>query len=115
MIDGMKFYVIPLKKNGPAVGGYKGIVAEVIVNIDGNAVKAYAGKNAFGFLLDGSGSLIPYGSAAFKYYLANAGSGVLSNALLMNVEPNACKRGSLIADNLACTGVIADKGWKANY
>lgn len=82
-------------------GAYKGIIADVIYDINGNGGKNRAGKDVFRFELDNSGALIPYGSAAHKY---------IDSSITSTCSYAAS---SAIASAFACTGKIADNGWKA--
>ena len=89
-------------------GAYKGIVAEVIVDIDGDKSNNRAGKDVFAFLLDKTGSLIPAGSMAHKYINQNGSKYVKEYS-------EVCSSSSQdLAENFACTGKIADNGWSAN-
>ncbi len=84
-------------------GAFKGIVADIIYDINGNAGKNRAGKDVFRFVLDNSGTLVPYGSNAYKYLYSS-----------FETECSADADASLDA-GLACTGRIADNAWKADY
>ena len=83
-------------------GAYKGTIADIIYDINGNAGKNRAGKDVFMFVLDNSGTLVPYGSNTYKY--------------LYPSFKTACDAdGSTLAAGLACTGAIADNSWKVDY
>ena len=95
-------------------GPYKGIIGHIIFDIDGDKNgKNVAGKDVFLFHIDKTGVLVPFGSNASKY---------LGVKGLYNAENATCSIGSstsdgitLITSNFACTGKIADNGWKADY
>ena len=83
-------------------GAYKGIIADVIYDINGNSGKNRAGKDVFKFVLDNSGTIIPYGSNTYKY-------------LYPDFETESSADGSSMDAGLACTGKVADNAWKADY
>jgi len=86
---------------GDGKGAYKGIMGAVTVDIDGDRTSNRMGRDVFKFLIDDSGTLVPYGSNAYKYiypYTTN------TNCSLNNY-----------AESLNCAGAIADNGWKAEY
>lgn len=83
-------------------GAYKGIIADIIFDINGNAGKNRAAKDVFKFVLDNSGALIPYGSNTYKY-------------LYPSFKTECSAEGASLDAGLACTGTIADNSWKADY
>jgi len=104
--DGSVMSIIPVTKDKISTGAYKGVIAEVIVDIDGNRGENKAGKDVFGFLLDRTGTLIPAGSNAHKYI------GQSGDVYIKKYE-SSCNTSSGDLDlNLACTGKIADKNYK---
>ena len=124
MQDGTKFYVLRWGTPGenPKVGNYQGIVADILIDIDGDKGSSKAGSDIFGFVLDGSGVLIPGGSAAHHrigQYLPSLGyaqdevKGADGKVTSAKIEEN-CVRNSTIGAGLACTGAIANNGWAAS-
>jgi len=88
-------------------GIYKGIIAEILYDIDGNKAENIAGKDVYGFLLDKTGVLVPAGSNAHKTLGQNG------NKYIKNYADNCDKNSSDLNKNLACTGKIADNNYKA--
>lgn len=89
-------------------GSYKGAVALIIYDINGPKGSNKVGKEVFAFLVDDSGTLVPYGGNAYKYLASNdnAGSGASgTGGNTDNIEPDAL--------GFYKTGEIADNGWKA--
>ena len=86
-----------------ASGAFKGPIATVYVDINGNTAKGNkAGKDVFAFLIDNAGFLVPIGSNMQKQ--AYGGT------------PPACNiQGTTVAAGFGCTGKIADNNWKADY
>lgn len=104
--DGSIFGIVPVA-NPVALedrGAYKGIIADIIYDINGNAGQNRAGKDVFRFELDNSGALIPYASASHKYVDAN----IDANCAISGAD-------SSVDTGFACTGRIADHNWKAEY
>ena len=105
MNDGTVMVVAPVTTNPSiTIGVYKGVVGEVIVDIDGDHGNNKAGVDVFGFLLDSSGLLIPAGSAAHRT-IGQSGTQFIT-------APADCHNGSAnLNENFACTGKIADNNW----
>lgn len=84
-------------------GPYKGLPTPIFVDIGGLKGAHRIGKEVFCFLADSSGVLVPFGSNAHKN-------------LLPDFNFSQC---SLSANNyeasLACTGAIADNGYKSPW
>ena len=125
--DGSVMAIIPNgsgTEDSISVGAYKGIIALVLIDIDGNKAINKAGKDVFAFLLDKTGILIPVGSNAHKSIIGKTTStfGDLQPGKkedefdYVNIgTKSACDTKSTDIDtNLACTGVIADNNYKAN-
>jgi len=109
--DGSVMAIIPAENENIAgtKGIYKGIVAEVIYDIDGNkdGRDNIAGKDVYEFLLDKTGILVPVGSAAHK----NIGQ---NGKRFVTVFSDECNTSSdSLAQNFACTGKIADNNYKS--
>ena len=104
--DGSIFGVIPVENPTELgdKGAYKGIIADVIYDINGNNGNNRAGKDVFKFELDNSGSLIPYASASHKY----VDDSIDATCLISGAD-------SSVDTGFACTGEIADHNWKADY
>ena len=84
---------------------YRGPVADIIVDVNGIREPNIAGSDIFGFILDGSGILIPAGS---KLQQMTEMSGVS----LIGAYSSTCSRSSsTLNENFACTGQIADNNW----
>ena len=122
--DGMVIVINPASHafKDDYTGPLKGIIAEILVDIDGDKSVNKAGKDVFAFLLDRSGVLVPYGSQELQQALKNkeefhlffgaAGTGSFQNGYAGN---NNCKTsGNNAPDALACTGAIAQNGWSTN-
>ncbi len=86
-------------------GSYKGILAEVLIDIDGNKRENKAGKDVFAFLLDANGSLIAAGSGAHKYINQKGSKYITSFSDECNLNTES------LVSNFACTGKIADNNW----
>lgn len=100
--DGSLIGITKRANIGTAKGAYRGIIADVIVDIDGKSGQNRAGRDVFQFMLDNSGTLIPFGSAAHKY--------------IESTSYTTCNMtGTELKNGLACTGSVADNGWKASY
>ena len=125
--DGSVMAIIPngsgTDDNISGAGAYKGIIALVIIDIDGNKAVNKAGKDVFAFLLDKTGILIPVGSNAYKSIISktNATFGTTmpdkNNELEYNeigLQSTCDTKSDNIDVNLACTGIIADNNYKAN-
>lgn len=103
---------------------YKGCVGTAVVITNAANTKHYLGKDTFYFLLDDSGAVVPYGSGLFKQIMdANkqtAYANVNCNLKLGEYKAadgdSAAKVKEEKANNIkslaACTGKIADNGWK---
>jgi len=142
--DGMELivYVLPAatraekSNNFLGKGAYKGAVAQILVDINGDNGREKvqsgegtggsglkynnkAGKDVFAFYLDANGKLIPFGSAQhinLGYGRLLSTSGTLFPDLEdSNEDDSECALDDDLAHNLACTGFIADHGWKADY
>lgn len=101
------------------VGRFKGCTSIATVVINGSkASKHVVGRDVFAFLVDKSGMLIPYGSSAYVAFSATkAQNGTVTS------DTSACNRaGNASTSNknatqdkkslYACTGAVADNGWK---
>ena len=112
--DGSIMAVIPRKNpvelNGTK-GAYKGIVAEILYDIDGDKAVNKAGKDVFAFLLDKSGVLIPSGSSAHKH-IADGTTNQVGNYYATSASEVCSTTSSNLSANLNCTGKIADNNWK---
>lgn len=104
--NGVIMQVIPVTNHDLGDGSYKGVVAEIIVDLDGNKESNIAGKDVFAFLLDASGILIPAGSQAHELINQNG-------IIYVKSYQSECKLDGILGHNLACTGKIADNGWNA--
>ena len=82
------------------------MVAEILIDVDGNGEENEAGKDLFAFYLSQSGELIPAGSKLQKD-LDLPGSAYIGDS---NVECSLASDAT-IAENFACTGAYADNGW----
>jgi len=89
-------------------GAYKGVIAEILYDIDGNKQENKAGKDVFGFLLDKTGILIPAGSNAHKTV------GQSGTKYIKNYTGTCNPSSSNLSENLECTGKIADNNYKAD-
>ena len=76
---------------GPTTGA-------IIFDINGPKGKNKAGKEVFAFVVDKSGTLIPYGSSVQKY--------------LTNKQATCSQTSTKVLEGLGCTGKIADNNWK---
>ena len=103
--DNSIMVVIPVAYTETTKGSYKGVIAEILLDIDGKSTTNAAGRDVFAFLLDASGTLIPAGSAAHKYIEQSGGTYVTSYET--KCDPDSSK----LTENFACTGKIADNGW----
>ena len=83
-------------------GSYKGFPTAFFVDIGGIKGSHRLGKEVFYFLQDSSGVLVPYGSNAHK-------------SLLPEFTYNCSLSSSDFRENLACTGAVADNGYKAPW
>ncbi len=107
--NGEVMIVLPAENEALAgKGAYKGIVAEVLVDIDGDKAKNKAGKDVFAFLLDKTGTLIPAGSMIHKYIDQNGSKYIKQYSDICSSSSES------LDENFACTGKIADNGWSAN-
>ena len=105
--NGSVMVIVPINNAVSEVNGvFKGAVAEVLIDIDGDDNgNNRAGADVFGFLLDASGVLIPAGSAAHKY-VNQSGPTYIGN------YTDQCNNGvGDLQRNFACTGRIADNNW----
>lgn len=105
--DGTLMIVIPLTRDAVSKGAYKGVVAEVIFDINGNKAENKAGKDVFDFLLDRSGILIPVGSIAHKFVQQ---TGKYAN----DYNADCSTTSNSLSSNFACTGKIVDNNYKAD-
>lgn len=85
------------------MAGIKTMMGAIMIDINGLKGNNRTGKEVFMFDVADSGKLIPYGSNMFK---------ALYNGTFVNQCSLTTKKGY---DGLACTGKIADNGWKADY
>lgn len=84
-------------------GAYKGCAGTAVVVLNSPKSKHYLGKDTFLFIIDDSGAVVPYGSNIYKEMM-KAGS---------KTDNTACNLKSTELKALAaCTGQIADNGWK---
>jgi hypothetical protein len=83
---------------------YTSSFAQITYDINGLSGNNIAGKEVFAFNIDNTGIMVPYASTAYSY--ATDG----------DAKPENCKMSdSNVFSGLACTGKIADNGWKADY
>ena len=106
--DGSIMVIIPAKKDEIHVGAYRGVIAEVIVDIDGKKGTNEVGKDVYGFLLDRTGILIPAGSNAHKTINQSG------DYFIKNYKENCSISSADLDENFACTGKIADNGYNAD-
>ena len=88
-------------------GSYRGTYAGapvIFYDIDGFRGKNTLGKDVFAFLVDDSGSLIPYGGNVHTSLNGETAG-----------EYGTCSVGAADDNAMACTGAVADNGWKADY
>ena len=105
MNDGTVMAIAPRSTMTPIIRGvYRGVVAEVIVDIDGDKGTNKAGIDVFGFLLDSTGLLIPAGSAAHRFVGQSGTQFITAQAECHTSTAN-------LNENFACTGRIADNNW----
>ena len=90
-------------------GQYQKPVAEVIFDINGMTQPNRVGKDVFGFILDESGALIPVGSNVYRQL------GYTGSVLIHTTSADQCALGESLSNNWACTGSVADNGWRANF
>ena len=89
--------------NDRETAGIKHMMGSVFIDINGLKGNNRAGKEVFLFDVAGSGTLIPYGSNMFKALYSG------------NFNRTCSMSSSNLYVGLACTGKIADNGWKADY
>ena len=83
-------------------GAYTYSIASVYVDLGGIKGSHRVGKEVFAFLIDNTGVLVPYGSNAHK-------------AMGKNIAESCNPSSNSLAPLLACTGAVADNGWKAPW
>ena len=104
--DGSEFFVVPLgTKVAISLGIYRGIVAEIIYDINGEQGPNRVGTDVFGFLLDASGVLVPAGSMAHKYIDQSGTQYITAYSEQCDLDSDN------LNENFACTGQIADNNW----
>ena len=106
--DGTVVVFVTSNQNNNANGNfapYRGPVADIIVDVNGIREPNIAGSDIFGFILDGSGILIPAGSRLQQMT-------EMSGVSLIGAYSSTCSRSSsTLNENFACTGQIADNNW----
>jgi len=106
--DGSVMVVKNANKDRINIGPFKGVIAEVFYDIDGDNGDNRAGRDVYAFLLDRAGILIPVGSIAHKT-VKQVG------AQYITTYEAECDLDSTNFDsNMACTGKIADNNYKAD-
>lgn len=117
-----QFLSSPFEVAYSADGPYKGNIAILFYDINGPKGKNIAGRETFLFILDDSGLLVPYGSNAHKHLYEKDGKKTFKYTCRFDYDPKEFSHlvpyAVLDGDytyGFACTGVIADNNWKANY
>ena len=137
--DGSLIYYKQYDEIGNHKGPYKGIIGEIVYDIDGLSGNNIAGREAFKFFLDNSGDLIPYGSQAdefvndidrkecgfIDYNISKVRSDCFNSGGYHDTQDSTCfenkykkytqNRKDAIDAAYSCTGQIADNGYKAEY
>lgn len=89
-------------------GKYYGKYYQVLVDINGvNKGPNVAGKDFFGFAVDTSGTVIPYGGVEYASY-ENPGTVISKDNIKTCIK-------NLVSSPLSCTGKIFDDGMKVTY
>lgn len=84
---------------------YKGCIGSATVILNGLKGEHYFGRDVFVFYIDNNGSIIPYGSSVHREIEA-----------VDDYPLETCDRNSTSLLKLyACTGAVADNGWKAPW
>ena len=90
-------------------GSFKGRYAYMYVDINGSKTKPNKlGKDVFYFIIDKSGSVIPYGSSTLSWLLDDDGSEYT------NSNNSACNENK-VGDGKACAGSIFENNMKVIY
>ena len=118
--DGMVLIMAPYETidiGNKAFGAYQGVVANIIIDIDGDkgAQNNVLGKDVFGFYLEKKGILIPVGSNVHKKLELKSIQSVFPSYADVKCDIADTKSSYNSNKNFGCTGVIADNGWKADY
>lgn len=94
-----------------AKGAYLGNIGELYVGLKGPDKENKVARDAFLFKIDDSGLLVPYCSNTLKWL---DDSGYYTNEFC-KCDPNHKDGSDGKYHAVACTGAIADNGWKADY
>lgn len=95
-----------------AKGSYKGYIAYVLYDMNGFSVKpGVVGKDIFEFLLDDSGTVIPWGGKQHRQAYGDENSDIVVHWKDGN---DKCSE-STVNTGETCAGSIADNNWKVIY
>ena len=112
--DGSTMAVRPAYDWG-ANGLYKGELVEIYYDINGPAGNNKLAKEVFVFGVDDGGYILPFGSAAHKELTKGRSMDIANGNRTCNPKASGGSGDNCYANASACTGAIADNGWKADY
>lgn len=98
---------IDVSQGTTSLKNYHGTAVNIIIDINGPAGKPNKlGKDAFSFLVDFYGTLIPYGGRHYNVFMGKS-----TDAPLWQTTCN----GDNFSNRMACAGSIVDNNWKVIY
>lgn len=90
---------------------YKGCIGTAIVVLNGVKGEHFIGRDVFGFMIDDSGVLVPYGSSVHRE-IASGDPEADNSSKVAKCNRTTYKNA---AELFACTGAVADNNWKTPW